>query len=57
MRERFDRGATGDMPEPLHGLTNLKSFNMQNILIYYIQAIKELAEIQDKLQKELNDLF
>jgi hypothetical protein len=56
MREWFDRGAMGEMPQPLSDLTNLKTFNMQNILIYYIQAIKELSEIQDKLQKELTDL-
>jgi len=56
MREWFDRGAIGDMPEPIHGLTNLKSFNMQNILIYTIQAIKELAEIQDVLQSKIDKL-
>jgi hypothetical protein len=53
MREWLDRGSMGEMPQPLSDLTNLKTFNMQNILIYYIQAIKELSEIQDKLQKEL----
>ena len=54
MKEWFDQGAMGEMPKPLPGLTNLKSFNMNNILIYYIQTIKELADIQDRLKNKIN---
>ena len=54
MKEWFDQGAMGEMPKPLPGLTNLKSFNMNNILIYYIQTIKELADIQDRLKNKID---
>jgi hypothetical protein len=56
MRKYFDNGASGPMPSPLPGLMNLKSFNIHNIYIYYIQAIKELADLQNRLQKEIDDL-
>ena len=56
MKEWFDRGATGSMPSPVPGLTDLKCFNMHNVLIHYLQAIKELAEIEDRLQAEIDEL-
>jgi hypothetical protein len=56
MREWFDQGACGSMPAPIPGLTNLKSFNMHNILIYYIRAINELAAIQEQLQEKIDRL-
>ncbi|MBF8263360.1 MAG: hypothetical protein HW387_1025 [Parachlamydiales bacterium] len=56
MKEWLDRGASGPRPEPVPGLTNLKCFNIHNILIHYIQAIKELSEKMNQLQQELDNL-
>jgi len=44
------------MPTPLPGLMNLKNYNIHNILIHSIQAIKELADRGDDLQRQIDDL-
>lgn len=56
LKEWSKHNFQGPMPTPVSGLTNLKSLNINNIVIYYIQAIKDLADVQDQLQKEIDDL-
>jgi hypothetical protein len=41
---------------PLPDLMNLKTFNLHNILIYSIQAVKDLAERGDQLKKQIDQL-
>jgi hypothetical protein len=48
-------GNPGTLPEPIPELKNLKTFDMHNVLMYGIQAVKELNEQLQRLQKQFND--
>jgi hypothetical protein len=48
-------GDSGSLPEPISGMENLKTFDMHNILVYGIQASKELIEKMKILEEELDN--
>ncbi|MBF8263361.1 MAG: hypothetical protein HW387_1026, partial [Parachlamydiales bacterium] len=41
--------------DPIAGMENLKCLNIHNVLVYGIQAVKELADIVNQLQQQIND--
>jgi len=53
MKNRFDNA--GSAPEPIPGMENLKAFDMHNILVFSVQAVRELAENTKRLQEQLSE--
>jgi hypothetical protein len=48
-------GNAESAPAPIPGMENLKTFDMHNILVFGVQAVKELAENMKRLQEQINE--